>query len=160
MPVLHAVRVRVRLNPAALEIFTAHQAGVDVQMRQRHRTQLLKVKIQHRSINCVKVGTVSAPLVHRFPAIIYFGYCSFPRLCSIFSMFSHGTVNWCWTRTDVQLLLVLDTTRCSTSIGAGHVQMFNFYWCWTRPDVQLLLVLDTTRCSTSIGAGHDQMVNC
>jgi len=34
-----------------LEVFGAHEAGIDVDVRQRHRTKLLKIKVQQRPAN-------------------------------------------------------------------------------------------------------------
>ena len=61
VPQLYAVRVGVRLQPAPLEVFPADETGVDVEMRERNRTQLLKVKIEEMAIDRVEIRTVARP---------------------------------------------------------------------------------------------------
>jgi len=43
-----------------LEILAADQASVDIIVEERNGTQLLKVKVQHRAVYSVQVGTASA----------------------------------------------------------------------------------------------------
>jgi hypothetical protein len=64
MAALNAVSVGMGFLPAALEVFTADEAGVNVEMRQRNGTKFLEVEIQEMSVYSVEVRTVPAANVH------------------------------------------------------------------------------------------------
>lgn len=42
-----------------LEVLAAHKASVDIVVGERHRTQLLKVKVQHSTVNGVQEWTAA-----------------------------------------------------------------------------------------------------
>mmetsp|Transcript_27836 Transcript_27836/g.69878 ORF Transcript_27836/g.69878 Transcript_27836/m.69878 type:complete len:252 (-) Transcript_27836:253-1008(-) len=57
---LQAVRVRLGVGPAALEIFAARQARVDVVRGESYGAALLEVEVQQRSADGVEVRAVAA----------------------------------------------------------------------------------------------------
>ena len=45
-----------------LEILATNKTGVDIVVGEGYAAQLLKVKVQHRTVNGVKIGAASAPI--------------------------------------------------------------------------------------------------
>lgn len=50
----------MRLRPSPLEVFTTHQAGIDVDIRQTDGTQLFEIEIENIAMNRIEVKVTVA----------------------------------------------------------------------------------------------------
>ena len=66
VPELDAVRVGVRFESAPLEVFTADETSVDVEMGEGNRAQLFKIEIKKMPVDRVEVRAAARSNVDDF----------------------------------------------------------------------------------------------
>ena len=55
MIIVNRVGIRIRITAPSLEVFPAHKAAIDIDVRQRYRTKFLKVKVEGGTIYLTEV---------------------------------------------------------------------------------------------------------